>query len=121
ARHPGEVEPVEGAPEVLALAQDGEPGQPRLEAFQAELLEEPLVLGHRTAPLLVVIVLVVRQARLPPAAPQAVTAEQQSVVRSFGHAERSAALRRRRRRARPPGRWSAAATRATRRHPRAGR
>src|SRR5690606_3039413 len=71
------------------LAQDGEPGQPGLETLQAELLEEAAVLGHRPTPFLVVIVLVVRQARLPPAATVAVGAEQQAVVGTRSHGRAS--------------------------------
>src|SRR5690606_40220472 len=50
------VETVEDLAEALALPEDGQPGEPRLEAFEAELLEQPRVVDHRPSPLPVVIV-----------------------------------------------------------------
>src|SRR4051812_11062796 len=55
ASHALEVEAGERLAEALALAQDCQPREPRLEALQAELLEQPLVVGDREAPLRVVI------------------------------------------------------------------
>src|SRR4029450_937601 len=49
------LEVVEGAPEVLALAQDGDPGQPGLKAVEDELLVERAVVVFGHAPFLVVI------------------------------------------------------------------
>ena len=49
------VEVGEGAAEVLALAQDRQPGQARLEALEAELLEQVAVVGRGAAPLVVVV------------------------------------------------------------------
>src|SRR5262249_20325945 len=49
------LEAVEGAAEVLALAQDGDPRQPGLEAVEHQLLVERAVVVFRHAPLLVVV------------------------------------------------------------------
>ncbi len=65
--------------EILALAQDGEPGQARLEALEAELLEQAPVLGDRPAPFGVVIGLVVGKAARPPAARPAIRPFDQSI------------------------------------------
>src|SRR5690606_30254779 len=40
---PGNIEAMEDLAEPLALAQDGDPGQARLETFEADLLEQPRV------------------------------------------------------------------------------
>ena len=53
-----EVEPGERRSEVLALAQDRQPREARLEALEAELLEQTPVLVDREAPLCVVVGLV---------------------------------------------------------------
>ncbi len=68
-RHDLRVEPGEGAPERLALAQDGDPRQAGLEAVEHQLGPEGLrvPLGH--APFLVVIGLIERIAlQAPPCA-----------------------------------------------------
>src|SRR6266481_5940746 len=49
------LEAVEGAAEIVAFAQDGDPGQPGLEAVENELLVERAVVVFRHAPFLVVI------------------------------------------------------------------
>ena len=49
------IEVVEGAAEIVALAQDRDPREPRLEAVENELLEQRAVVALRHAPLLVVI------------------------------------------------------------------
>jgi hypothetical protein len=54
-RHLLEVETVEGAPEALPLSQDRQPRESGLEAFEAELLEQPLIVGDREAPFRVVV------------------------------------------------------------------
>ena len=74
ARHRLDLEAAEGAPEVLALAQDREPREAGLEALEAELLEQPAIVGHREAPLAVVIVAIVRGAHAPRAARDIVVA-----------------------------------------------
>ena len=51
----GDVEAVEDFAEAVALPEDGDPGEAGLEAFEAELLEEPVVGGDRTAPFVVVV------------------------------------------------------------------
>jgi hypothetical protein len=48
-------EPLEGGAEALALAQDRQPGEARLKAFQAESLVEPALVADGAAPLLVVV------------------------------------------------------------------
>jgi hypothetical protein len=53
-----ELEIVESLPEVLALAQYGQPGKPRLETLKANLLEQTAVIRNRTAPFMVVVVTV---------------------------------------------------------------
>ena len=61
------VEAGERAPERVALAQDRDPGETRLEAFQADALVEPALVPDRAAPFLVVVGEVQRVARLPAA------------------------------------------------------
>ena len=56
ARDHGGLELREGAAEVLALAEDRDPAQARLKTFEADLLEQPPVVGDRPAPLVVVVV-----------------------------------------------------------------
>src|SRR5579864_6862945 len=51
----GGFEGVEGAAEIIALAQDGDPGEAGLEAVENELLEKRAVVVLRHAPFLVVI------------------------------------------------------------------
>ena len=62
------IEVAEGAAEVLALAQDRQPREPRLKALEHELLEEPRVVGDRASPFVVVVGDVERIGRRPPAA-----------------------------------------------------
>ena len=50
ARHRAGVEAGEGGAEGLALVQDREPGQARLEAFEAQLLEQLPVVGRPAGP-----------------------------------------------------------------------
>ena len=76
-RDPVEIETGEGGAEILALAQDGQPRQARLKALQADLLEQPAVVGHRPPPLRIVIDEVVRLVAMPPAAQLPVLATQQ--------------------------------------------
>src|SRR5690606_16585766 len=68
ARHAREVEAVEGGAEVVALGQDRAPAQPRLERFQAQLLEQAPVVADREAPLPVVVGEELRRRRAPAAA-----------------------------------------------------
>ena len=51
ARDPLEVEPGERPPEVLALAQDRQPGEARLKPLEAELLEQPPVVVRPGGPI----------------------------------------------------------------------
>lgn len=55
ARDTPVVEAQEGCPEVLSLDQNGAPAQARLETFQAQLLEEAVVIRDREAPFSIVI------------------------------------------------------------------
>jgi hypothetical protein len=68
------VEPGERTPEVRALAEDREPAQSGLEALEAQLLEEPVVVLDWAAPLLVVVGDVQRVVARPPAARPSVEA-----------------------------------------------
>ncbi|MNT43495.1 hypothetical protein D3C72_1799710 [compost metagenome] len=90
ARHAFEIEVVEGLAERLALAQDGDPRHPCLEAFQADLFVQPAVVPHRPAPFMVVVV---GHGRLPEATRQALAVQDQTgrlprraVVRLFKRA-----------------------------------
>src|SRR5262245_2327748 len=49
------LEFAEGSPKVLALAQDGDPGQPSLETVEHELLIERAIIKLRNAPFIVVV------------------------------------------------------------------
>ena len=75
---PVELETGEGLAEILALAQDRQPRQAGLEAFEADLLEQAVVVGDRPAPFMVVIVQIVRQVAVPEAARRAVRAQHQA-------------------------------------------
>ena len=66
------LEIVEGAAEIVALAQDRDPRQPGLEAVEHQLLEERAVVVFRHAPFVVVIGDVERVVLRPGAAVQAV-------------------------------------------------
>src|SRR5262245_1433808 len=72
ARNLFRIEAVEGAAEILALAQDGDPGQAGLEAVEHELLVERAVVVFRHAPFFVVIGDVERILSRPRAAGEAV-------------------------------------------------
>ena len=72
------VEALERLAEVLAFAQDRQPAQPRLETFETDFLEEPVIVADRAAPLLVVIADVRAILARPPAACAAVRAGDQS-------------------------------------------
>src|SRR5438309_843761 len=75
-RDDGRIETVEGAAEILALAQDGDPGEPGLEAVQHELLVERAVVVFRHAPFGVVIGDIERVVLRPGAALKAVGVEE---------------------------------------------
>ena len=80
SRDLGEIEAGKGAPEPLSLAQDREPGEAGLEAFEAELLEQPPVVGDGEAPLGVVVGAVLRRRVAPEAADDAVLATGESII-----------------------------------------
>src|SRR5580704_1291447 len=83
-----EVEAGEGRPERVALAQDRQPRQARLKALEAQLLEQPHVVGNREAPLCVVIGEVLGSRARPPAARDRVRARQQAVDGRLAHSSR---------------------------------
>ena len=60
-----DLEPVEGAAEVLPLAQDGQPGEPRLKCLERQPLEELVLAVQRPTPFAVVVVEVVGSAQGP--------------------------------------------------------
>ena len=68
ARHPIDLEPGKHLAKRVALAEDGQPAEPGLKAFETDLFEEPVVVGDRPAPLLVVIPHVKGIGAAPPAA-----------------------------------------------------
>jgi hypothetical protein len=59
--HLNRIEPGQGPPVALPLAQDGQPAQPRLSPFQDQELEQDALLVHRHAPLAVVVEPVLRR------------------------------------------------------------
>ena len=63
-----DLEAVKRLAKVLALAEDGDPGQTGLEAFEADLLEEADIVDDGKAPLGVVVVGVEGVVAAPPAA-----------------------------------------------------
>ncbi len=67
-RHALHIEAVQHLPVALALAQNGDPGQPGLEPFEQKQLEQTLRIAQRRAPLLIVISHVQRIVRTPKAA-----------------------------------------------------
>src|SRR4051794_16354790 len=67
-----ELEITEGGAEVVALGEDGPPAQARLEPFEAQLFEQPTIVGYREAPLRVVIRREFRRGAAPEAARLAV-------------------------------------------------
>ena len=84
SRHLVEIEAGEALPEILALAEDRQPGQARLEALEADLLEQAEIVGDRTPPFAVMIDGIVRRARAPEAALLAVLAGHQGFAFRHG-------------------------------------
>src|SRR5690606_5453528 len=80
-RHLVEIEAGKGSAEAFPLAQDGQPGQARLEPFQADLLEQPVVAGDGIAPFLVMVATVIVEISMPRAAQPPVHAFHQSFCR----------------------------------------
>ena len=76
-----EVEAPERAPEVLALAEDRQPRQAGLETLEADLLEEPVVVGDSSAPLVVVVAQVVGVSAVPPTALLPIVADDEATSR----------------------------------------
>ena len=75
--HRLDVEPGERCPEVVALAQDRQPRQARLEPLQTELLEQPRVVGDPEPPLGVVIADVVGSRPTPRTPPHPIVTHNQ--------------------------------------------
>jgi hypothetical protein len=55
-----QADDAQGAAECVTLAEDREPAQAGLEAFEAQLLEQPVIVGDGHAPLVVVIGAILR-------------------------------------------------------------
>ena len=72
--------PANAAPERLALAQDRQPREAGLKPLEAQLLEQPHVIGDGKAPLAVVVGAVLGSRAGPPAAGDAVRARNQPVL-----------------------------------------
>jgi hypothetical protein len=86
ARHHLGIEPVEGGEERRPLAEDGEPGQARLEELEAQQAEERVLVAEGPTPLVVVVGDVQGVARAPPAAGAAVVADDEvGAGRGVGH------------------------------------
>jgi hypothetical protein len=77
ARDLHDVEACEAAPECVALPEDREPGEARLEALQADLLEQAHIVRGGKAPLLVMVGEVLRSGGAPEAAELSVGAGQE--------------------------------------------
>ena len=90
-----EIETAEGTAKVLALPQNRQPRESRLEPLERELLEQPRVVGDRPPPFVVVISDVEKVGRRPPAPHGAVQAAQRR--RHLAHGGRP--------RIRPPPSW----------------
>ena len=84
ARDLVEIEAGEAFPEILALPEDRQPGQARLEALEADLLEQAKIVRDRTAPFAIVIDGIVGRARAPEAALPAVFAGDQGFAFRHG-------------------------------------
>ena len=82
-RDPLEVEAGERLPEVVALPQDRQPGEARLEPLEHELLEQAAVVVDREAPLGVVVGLVLGRRRAPEAAGNPVLSAHDPVVHGY--------------------------------------
>src|ERR1051326_7543361 len=68
ARDRIEIEIMEGGTKVLALRQDGAPAQSRLEAFEAQFLEQATIVADREAPFGIVVAEELRRGTAPAAA-----------------------------------------------------
>ena len=74
-----DLEAGERGAEVLALAQNRQPRQTRLEAFEAKLLEQTHVVGDRMAPFVVVVLHIERIVAAPPAPSDPINAYPQAI------------------------------------------
>ena len=79
SRHLCDIELGERSPKVLALAQDRQPRQPRLEPLQAQLLEQPPIVVDRPPPLVIVIGDVIGEVAGPPAPGAAVVPDDEPI------------------------------------------
>src|SRR5262249_2621208 len=68
ARNRIEIEVVEGCTKILALRQDGAPAQSRLKAFQAQFLEQTMIVTDRKASFGIVVAEKLRRGTAPAAA-----------------------------------------------------
>lgn len=75
-----DVEAFERAAEVLSLAEDRQPAEPRLKALEVEHLEESPVVVRRSPPLVVVVPAVQRILSAPPASRNTVIADLESIL-----------------------------------------
>src|SRR5690606_8155270 len=86
ARDLVEIEAVEGLAVGRALAQDGDPGEPGLRAFEHQELEETSIVVHRNAPLPIVVSEVERVLPGPGAALQFAGRRRRALLRGRRHA-----------------------------------
>jgi hypothetical protein len=88
----GNVEAGECRTKGFTFTQDGQPRQPRLKPFKANLLEQSCVIVNRATPLLVVVSPVLLWRPTPEAAQDAVitSVEDITTYQLFGHAVSSA-------------------------------
>ena len=68
----GDIEAVKHFSKAFPLAQDGDPGQPRLETLEADLLEQPRIRRNGATPFAVMIVAIKRIIAGPGATRQAI-------------------------------------------------
>ena len=79
------VEGGEGRPERRTFAEDRQPGQAGLEGFEAEPLEQTVLVSNRPAPLLIVVVPIERVGQAPGAAGETVVPDDEAAGRLLAH------------------------------------
>ncbi len=89
AHHGLRIEAIEGLPEILALPQDGDPGQPCLKPVEHQFFEQRPVIGLGHAPVRVVIGHIERVQTRPRAARLAVGMQDDTAGGSVCHAASS--------------------------------
>lgn len=80
-----EVKISERFSEVFTLAENSQPGEPRLESLQANLFEEAEIVGDRAAPFFVVVSLVILVVASPPTTRDAIVRCAEVFVVGIGH------------------------------------